>query len=87
MMISDNLAMLFNTTKKEVIMLHGCPQLTLYFTSLGTVYLNFDRRAAGLPDIVSRDVKSDQDLIPTLKYLEHQNSLSMSDLNDRVERG
>ena len=65
MMISDNLAMLFNTTKKEVIMLHGCPQLTLYFTSLGTVYLNFDRRAAGLPDIVSRYV------ILTLKYLEH----------------
>ena len=33
MMISDDLAMLFNTTKKEVIMLPGCPQITLYHTS------------------------------------------------------
>jgi len=61
-------------------MLPGCPQITLYHTSLGTVYLTFDRRAAGLSDIVSRDVKSDQDLIPTLKYLEHQNSLSSTTL-------
>ena len=60
MMILDDLAMLFNTTKKEVLMLPGCPQLTLYHTFLGTVYLTFDRRAAGLPDIVSRDVRSDR---------------------------
>ena len=87
MMIFDDLAMLFNVTKKEVLLLPGCPQLTLYHTSLGTVYLIFDRRAAGLPEVVSRDVRSDQDLIPTLKYLEHQNSRALSDLNDRDERG
>lgn len=63
MMISDDLAMLVNTTKKEVLMLPGCPQLTLYHSSLGTVYLTFNRRAAGLPDIVS-DVRSDQDPHP-----------------------
>ena len=32
-------------------------------------------------------MRSDQDLIPTLKYLEHQNSRTLSDLNDRVENG
>ena len=87
MMILDDLAMLFNVTKKEVLLLPGCPQLTLYHTSLGTVYLTFDRRAAGLPEVVSRDVRSNQDLIPTLKYLEHQNSRALSDLNGRVESG
>ena len=35
----------------------------------------------------SRDVRSDQDLIPTLKYLEHQNARAVSDLNNRVENG
>ena len=81
MMISEELAMLFNTTKKEVLMLPGCTQLTLYHTSLGTVYLTFDNRAAGLPEVVIRD------LILTLKYLEHKNSRALSDLNNRVERG
>ncbi len=79
--------MLFNTTKKKVLTLPGCPQLTLYHTTLDTVYLTFDKRAAGLPEIVSRDVRSDQDLLPTLKYLEHQNPLALSDLKDQVERG
>ena len=87
MMISDNLVKLFNVTKKEVLLLPGCPQLTLYHTSLGTVYLTFDQRAAELPEVVSMDVRSDQDLIPTLKYLEHQNSRALKDLNDRVDRG
>ena len=87
MMISDNLAMLFNVTKTEVLLLPGCPQLTQHHTSLGTVSITFDKRAAGLPEVMSLDVRSDQDLILTLKYLEHQNSRALSDLNDRVERG
>ena len=87
MIILEDLAMLFNTTKKKVLTLPGCPQLTLYHTTLDTVYLTFDKRAAGLPEIVSRDVRSDQDLLPTLKYLEHQNPLALSDLKDQVERG
>ena len=86
-MISDNLAMLFNVTKKEILLLPGCLQLTIHHTSLGTVSITFDKRAAGLPEVVSLDVRSDQDLIPTLKYLEHQNSHALSDLNDRVEQG
>ena len=87
MMISDNLAMLFNVTKTEVLLLPGCPQLTQHHTSLGTVSIPFGKRAAGLPEVMSLDVRSDQDLILTLKYLEHQNSRALSDLNDRVERG
>ena len=87
LMISDKLAMLFNMTKTEVLLLPGCPQLTLHHTSLGTVSITFDKRAAGLPEVVSLDVRSDQDLILTLKYLEHQNSRAMRDLNDRVEHG
>ena len=71
MMISDNLAMLFNVTKMEVLLLPGCPQLTLHHTSLGTVSITFDKIAAGLPEVMSLDVRSDQDLLPTLKYLEH----------------
>ena len=71
MMISDNLAMLFNVTKREVLLIPGCPQLTLHHTSLGTVSITFDTRASGLPEVVSLDVRSDQDLLPTLKYLEH----------------
>ncbi len=70
MMISEDLAMLFNTTKKD------------HVAWLST----FDKRAAGLPEVVSRDMGSDQELIPTLKYLEHQNSLALSDLNNMVER-
>ena len=87
LMISDNQAMLFNVTMKEVLLVPGCPQLMVYHTSLGTVSLTFDNRAAGLPEVVSLDARSDQDLIPTLKYLEHQNFRAMSDLNDRVEHG
>ena len=87
LMISDKLAMLFNMTKTEVLLLPGCPQLTLHHTFLGTVSITFDKRAAGLPEVMSLDVRSDQDLILTLKYLEHQNSRAMRDLNDRVERG
>ena len=83
MMISDKLAMLFNV---EVLLLPGYPQLTLHHTSLGTVSITFDKRAAGLPEVVSLDVRSDQDLISTLKYLEHQNSRALRDLNNRVER-
>ena len=63
--------MLFNVTKSEVLLLSGCPQITLQQTSLGNVFITFDKRADQLPEIVSRDVKSDQDLILTLKYLEH----------------
>ena len=85
MMISDNLAMLFNVTKTEVLLLPGCPQLTLHHTFLGVVSFTFDKRAAGLPEVVSLDMRSDQDLFPTLKYLEHQNARALSDLNDRVE--
>ena len=85
MMISDELAMLFNVTKTEVLLLPGCPQLTLHHTALGTVSITFDKRAAGLPEVVSLDVRSDQDLIPTLKYLEHQNACALSDLNNKVE--
>ena len=68
-------------------MLPVCPQLTLYHTSQGIVYPTFNKRAAGLPEVVSRNVRSEKDLIPTLKYLEHQNSRALKDLNDRVERG
>ena len=68
-------------------MLPVCPQLTLYHTSQGIVYPTFNKRAAGLPEVVSRDMRSDQDLIPILKYLEHQNSRALKDLNDRFERG
>ena len=82
MMISDDLSMLFNMTKKEVLLLPGCPKFTIYHTSLGTVSIIFDTRAAALPEVVSLDVRSDHDLIPTLKYLEHQNSHALSDLND-----
>ena len=32
-------------------------------------------------------MRSDQDLIPTLKYLEHQNACALSDMNNRVENG
>ena len=84
-MISDELTMLFNVTKKDVLLLPGCPRLTLHHTALGTVSITFDKRAAGLPEVVSLDVRSDQDLIPTLKYLEHQNARALSDLNNRVE--
>ena len=35
--ISDELAMLFNVTKTEVLLLPGCPQITLHQTALGTV--------------------------------------------------
>jgi len=87
MMISDELAMLFNVTKTEVLLLPGCPQLTLHHTALGTVSITFDKRAAGLPEVVSLDVRSDQDLIPTLRYLEHQNAQALSDINNRVENG
>ena len=87
LMISEDLAMLFNVTKKDVLLVPGCPQMTIYHTSLGTVSLTFDKRAAGLPEVVSMDVRSDQDLIPTLKFLEHQNSRALVNLNDRVEHG
>ena len=87
LMISDELAMLFNMTKTEVLLLPGCPQLTLHHTALGTVSITFDKRAAGLPEVVSLDVRSDQDLIPTLRYLEHQNAHALSDINNRVENG
>ena len=87
LMISDELAMLFNITKTEVLLLPGCPQLTLHHTALGTVSITFDKRAAGLPEVVSMDVRSDQDLIPTLHYLEHQNAHALSDINNRVENG
>ena len=83
-MISDDFAMMFNITKKQTIMLPGCPQLSLYHTSLGTVYLTFDKRAANLPQILSQDLREDQDLIPTLKYLKHQNVKALRDLNERV---
>ena len=87
MMISDELAMLFNVTKREVLLLPGCPQLTLHHTALGTVSITFDKRAAWLPEVVSQDIRSNQDLIPTLKYLEHKNARALSDLNNRVENG
>ena len=87
MMISDELAMLFNVTKTEVLLLPGCPQITLHHTALDTVSITFDKRAAELPEVVSQDVRSDQDLVPTLKYLEHQNARALSDLNNRVENG
>ena len=73
-MISDELAMLINVTKMEVLLLPGCPQITLHHTALGTVSITFDKRAAELPEVVSRDVRSDQDLITTLKYFERQNA-------------
>ena len=87
MMISDNLALLFNVTKTEVLLVPGCPQLTPHHTSLGTVSITFDKRAAGLPEVISLDMRSDQDLLLTLKHLEHQNACALSDLNDRVENG
>ena len=60
MMISDELAMLFNMTKTDVLLLPGCPQLTLHHTALRPVSSTFDNRAAGLPEVVSLDVRSDQ---------------------------
>ena len=87
LMISDELGMLFNMTKTEVLLLPGCPQLTLHHTALGMVSITFDKRAAGLLEVVSLDVRSDQDLIPTLHYLEHQNAHALSDINNRVENG
>ena len=87
LMISDESAMLFNVTKTEVLLLPGCPQITLHQTALGTVSITFDKRAARLPEVVSPDVRSDQDLLPTLKYLEHQNAKALLDLNNRVENG
>ena len=56
LMISDELAMLFNVTKTEVLLLPGCPQITLHQTALGTVSFTFDKRAAGLPEVMSREV-------------------------------
>jgi len=87
LLISDDLAMLFNVTKKDVLLIPGCPQLTLHHTALETVSITFDKSAAGLPEVVSLDVRSDQDLIPTLKYLEHQNARALVDMNNRVENG
>ena len=87
MLISDELAMLFNVTKTEVLLIPGCPQITLHHTALDMIAITFDKKAADLPDVVSRDVRSDQDLIPTLKYLEHQNAKALSSLNDKVENG
>ena len=40
-----------------------------------------------LPEVVSFDVRSNQDLIITLKYWEHRNARALSDLNNRVENG
>ena len=87
LLVSDELAMLFNVTKSEVLLLPGCPQITLQQTALGNVFITFDKRAAQLSEIVSRDVRSDQDLLPTPKYLEHHNSKALSELNSRVENG
>ena len=87
LLILDELAMLFNITRKDVLLIPGCPHLTLHHTALGTVSITFDKSAAGLPEVVSLDVRSDQDLIPTLKYLEHQNARALVDMSNRVENG
>ena len=71
--------MLFNVTKTEVLLLPGCPQITLHQTAF-SVSITFDKRAARLPEVVSRDVRSDQDLLPTLKFLKHQNAKALLDL-------
>ena len=68
-------------------MIPGCPQLTILHTSLGTIFITFDKRVDGLPDILSRDIRSEQDLLPTLKYLEHQNAQSLRELHEKVDRG
>ena len=86
-MLSDELAMMFNITKAEKMQLPGCPPLMLYHTTVGTVHITFDKRAQNLKEIVSQDVRKDKDLLPTLSYLEHQNTKAMRDLNERVDRG
>ena len=37
LLVSDELAMLFNVTKTEMLLLPGCLQITLHQTALGTV--------------------------------------------------
>ena len=73
MRISDNLAILFNVSKMDVLLLPGRPQLTIHHTSLGTVSTNFDEGAAGLLEVVSWDGRSNCYLIQTLQRLEHHN--------------
>lgn len=69
LMLSDELAMMFNITKAEKMQLPGCPPLMLYHTTVGTVHITFDKRAQNLKEIVSQDVRKDKDLLPTLSFL------------------
>ena len=58
MRIPDNLAILFNVSKTDVLLLSGRPQLTIHHTSLGTVSTTLDEGAAGLLEVVSWDMRS-----------------------------
>ena len=86
MRIPDNLAILFNVSKTDVLLLPGRPQLTIHHTSLGTVSTTLDEGAAGLLEVVSWDIRSNRYLIQTLQRLEHHNGSASIILNDKVER-
>ena len=86
MRIPDNLAILFNMSKTEVLLLPGHPKLTIHPTSLGMVSTTLDEGAAGLLEVVSWDVRSNRYLIQTLQRLEHHNGSASIVPNDKVER-
>ena len=87
LLISDELTMLFNGTKTEVQWLSGCTPMTLHQTALGTVSIVSGKRSAKLSEIENRDVIKDQDLLPSLKILKHQNPEGLWNLNSRVRNG
>ena len=70
----------------DVLLLPGRPQLTIHHTSPGAVSTTFDEGAAGLLEVVSWNVRSNQYLIQTLQRLEHHNGSALSNPNDKVER-
>ena len=79
--------MLYNKSKTDVLLLPGCPQLTIHHTSPGTASTTSDERAAELLEVLSLDVRSNQYLIQTLCHQGHQDCSALSNSNDRVERG
>ena len=85
--ISDNLSMLYNESKTDVLLLPGCPQLIIHHTSPGTASTTSDERAAELLEALSLDVRSDQYLIQTLCCRGHQDCSALSNPNNRVEHG
>mgnify|MGYP000754506107 FL=1 len=85
--IDEELSLLFNLTTPRRINVQGCPFFTMYGTTLDEIYLSLDPQARMLERVDARNLREDQDLLPTLAYMSHHHAEQINKLRRSQQEG